>query len=174
MKIELISSAVLFIEKYRKMELADNKSNEHFIKKVVSTDWIAEHLCDAWRQKRNDFGDFFLNLDDSIQGDFIEAWGISVPGLKSYKDELEDNPEYGWDNQPPEMIFWLFGLVKYFYNNGIGGRKDVILPVEPPEDKRFGNSTNWGDYILSMSGYGRDMVLHQIYDIVMSKYKVSG
>ena len=167
-----INSAVLFIHEYRNMENSDIETNNRFIKRVICPDWVADHLCDSWAGRNNDFGDFYLNLDHTIQGDFIEAWGIQVEGLKEYKDKQAADPMFSLFAPAPKTVTWLHGLIKYFYNNGIGGRKDLILSNLPAQDKRYGNSTNWGSYILSLSSEGRELVLRQLYSHITSKSKI--
>ena len=163
-----MKDAILFIHEYRNMENADEQTNERLIKRVVSPEWKADHLVDSWSGRNNDFGSFFLNLSHNTQADFMEAWGIEVAGKKEYKTALEENPMAIIDAKPPTTVTWLHELVKYFYNNGIGGRKDIILSNLPDMDKRYGNSTNWGNYILSLSSEGRELVLQQLYNHVMA------
>lgn len=163
-----MKDAILFIHEYRNMENADTKTNEQLIKRIVSPAWVAEHLCDSWGGRKNNFGDFFLNLDHETQADFIEAWGIQIPGLQEYKTALEKDAMAILFATVPPTLAWLHELLKYFYNNGIGDRKVLILGNLPDESKRYGSSTNWGNYILSLSSEGRELVLQQLYNHVMA------
>ena len=169
LKMTYIDEATLFLQAYRNFENTDTDTNEKFIKSIISPDWIAEHLCNSWGGRKNDFGDFFLNLDPVIQGDFISSWGIHVDGLQRYREAQHNDPAASLFQPAPAKIIWLNGLVKYFYNNGIGGRRDLILPNLPSFEKRYGNSTNWGNYILSLSTDDRELVLQQLYGHVVSK-----
>ncbi|TDE09769.1 hypothetical protein [Dyadobacter psychrotolerans] len=162
-----IKDAITFIHEYRSMENADMATNERLIKRVVTPTWKADHLCDSWGGRRNNFGSFFLNLDHMTQGDFIEGWGMEIPALHAYKTAYEQNPISVVFADPPITIKWLHELLKYFSNNGIGDRSDLILSNLPDQEKRYGNSTNWGNYILSLSTEGRELVLHQLYNQVM-------
>lgn len=172
LKISYINEAILFLQAYRNFENSDIETNETFIKRIISPEWIAEHLCDSLGGEGHNFGGFFLNLDHTIQGDFISSWGINVDGLQKYKEEQQNDPEASLFEPAPVTIMWLHGLVKYFYNNGIVDKNDLVFPNLPPFDKRYGNSSNWGNYILSLSSEDREFVLQQLYTHVMSKLQI--
>jgi hypothetical protein len=122
----------------------------------------------SWFGQKNDFGHFFLNLSHDTQADFMEGWGIEVIGKQEYKTALAENPAAILFAKPPLTVTWLHELIKYFYNNGIGDGNDLILSNLPEDDKCYGNSTNWGNYILSLSSEGRELVLQQLYNRVIS------
>jgi len=163
-----VDSALIFMEKYREMERADDEVNERFIKEVVSSPWEAEELCNVWLEKQSNFGDFFLNLDYGIQGDFIEAWGIPVPGLQSYKDETDKFKRDRWHSKPPETVILLSGLVRHFCSNDIVDNQYYKLLKYPDYHKISGNSSNWADYLLS--GSGRSLIRF-IYQVVVRVYR---
>ncbi|WP_236648919.1 hypothetical protein [Spirosoma sp. 209] len=55
--------------------------------------------------------------------------------------------------RPPAKALQLHQLLKFFENHGINPQltRQIALTELPDSDKRFGNSANWGDYILSLS-----------------------
>lgn len=173
---DVVKTGTTFIENYRAMELEDNQFGEQFINEAVSPDTLAERVSGVWRNKQNNFGDFFLNIRYSARGDIIEAWGIPVPDLDSYKEqEREKYPGNDWDDgltyatEPPEMIAWLSGLIMYFRDNNLDNPSYVKLQKQHRGDK-IGNSSNWADYLLS--GRASWLTIFDIYQVVIRFYKI--
>lgn len=125
---------IRFIKSYRNLEKASLSEGYRIIRQVIHDDSIlASHLCDHWRWKKKGFGHFFLNLDDDVMTRIVTSW--SIPN--DYK-----------------IIFLLRHFVKYFENNGIDedlpSIKETGIKKLPAVKKCFGNSKNWGDFILSL------------------------
>lgn len=165
-KVSNITDAIIFIKTYRIFEKSSLKFGKDTIKTVVKDDYTAKHLCNSWAGREKNFGSFFLNLDHSTQGDFIEFFGISVAGLKEYTAKKEENPVATlWLSAPP-TVEWLHELLKYFNNHSVDSFENLLLPNTNYQGDRYGNSTNWGIYILSLQEENKYRVLSQLYDIL--------
>lgn len=164
---DLIKNTVLFIHEYRSMENAPVKVGKNLIRAVIEDRHRAEHLCDSWAGRNGDFGSFFLNLSHETQGLFMEYWGIPVSELAEYSRRKEENPISVLFGGEPEEVTWIHKLMLYFNNHGIGDYKDIILPSLPTE--RYGNSRNWGAYILGLTPEGRDLVITQLHAHLLEK-----
>ncbi|WP_130855636.1 hypothetical protein [Olivibacter jilunii] len=164
MDMDLILSAEKFIAEYRKVESATPRVGEELIKAVVKDKGTAAHLCRSWRGRKRDWGDFYLNLSRDVQYGFLKAWGLGRPEGEAYIKEMKANPIAMLWADAPTCIEWPHTLLKFFYNHGISVKPAVgiVLPKLPSEKKCFGNSTNWGNYILSLSDEERKNVLRQI------------
>lgn len=153
--------ALTFIKAYRAMEEGSLSANKKLIKSVVDAREF-KHLFNSWAGRENDFSSFFLNLSYRTQANFLQRFGIDVPGYQDYVCELESSPAAYAYATPPLLVSQLHELLKFFYNNGIHenavpGIKLYYLPIEC-----FGNSKNWGNYILSLSMPDQLAILKQI------------
>ncbi|MBE8969931.1 hypothetical protein IQ277_28030 [Nostocales cyanobacterium LEGE 12452] len=148
------------------MENASLTVGKKLIRAVIDDAHKAEHLCDSWAGRNGDFGSFFLNLSHETQGFFIEYWGVPIPALAEYSRQKEENPISVLFGGEPGEVTWIHKLMQYFNNHGIGDYKHILLPSLPVE--RYGNSKNWGNYILGLSPEGRDLVISQQYAHLMN------
>lgn len=160
-----LQMAVDFITQYRKFEKLPLKSVKAIIESVVPNAHDAKHLYDSWKGRKKNFGSFFLNLDYTTQGKFIEHFGIHIDQFEEFILSEEKDP---CTTHPPATLYWLYELVHYFYNNGIGNKADLKLwEVPEDKDKRFGNSSNWADYILSLNSDYQWLVMNQLFNYIM-------
>jgi hypothetical protein len=155
------TNTITFIKAYRAMEERSLPENKKLIKSIVDADQF-KHLYESWAGRKNDFSSFFLNLSYKTQADFIISFGIDVPGYNDYLVELTSNHTAYAYATPPILVSQFHELVKFFYNNGIhenavSGIKLNYLPTEC-----YGNSKNWGNYILSLVMPYQLSVLKQI------------
>ena len=155
------TNALRFIKAYRAMETSSLPANKKLIKSVVEPSQF-KHLANSWAGRENDFGSFFLNLSYQTQANFLIRFGIDVPGYREFVLELNSNPAAYAYATPPVLVSQLHELLKFFYNNGIHenavpGIKLYYLPADC-----YGNSTNWANYILSLSMPDQLTVLKQI------------
>jgi len=164
---DLVKDTVLFIHEYRSMESSPVSVGKKLITALFGNTHISEHLCDSWAGRKGDFGSFFLNLGHEKQGLFIEYWGIPVPALSEYSKRKNENPISVLFGGEPEVVTWIHKMMLYFNNHGIGDYRDIILPSLPVE--RYGNSKNWGNYILGLSPEGRDLVITQLHAHLMEE-----
>jgi hypothetical protein len=135
-----------------------------FIRNAVKDKYTAEHLCRSWNGREQDFGDFYLNLSNNIRYQFLKIWGLSHPDGDMYVNQISKNEIAMLWADVPLCIDWPTELLKFFYNHGIieECEKGVNL-INLPQDKNcYGNSSNWGDYLLSLSEDGQRIVLNQI------------
>lgn len=160
--------AIKFIRSYRELESQIVRISETFVREV-SPPHLADHLGRSWRGRKKNFGDFYLNLSHSTQGNFLRAWGIEVYGLDGYNDAIRKNPLYHLSHEAPGTIKWLHELVKYFYNHGIMDTDNVQLPSLPGTKARYGNSMNWGRYILSLPEPYQFVLLGQIHASIVRR-----
>ena len=93
-----------------------------------------------------DFGTL-LHTISSITPD--RPWGIDIPNYKEYLEELESTPIAYFTATPPLLTERLNYLLVFFLNHGINDIEGYSLVDLPKE--RYGNSYNWGSYILSLN-----------------------
>jgi hypothetical protein len=164
MSYDFFTTAIRFIKAYREVEKGTKAAAHHVIRNVVKDEYTAEHLCRSWNGRQQDFGDFYLNLSNDIRYQFLKFWDLSHPEGDSYVDRVRENEMAMLWTDVPHCIDWLTELLKFFYNHGIMEEceKGITLVNLPPDDKCYGNSCNWGEYLFSLSEDGRRTVLDQI------------
>ncbi|WP_025146070.1 hypothetical protein [Pedobacter jeongneungensis] len=141
---------LLFIKKYREMEIASLAKNKKALSSILPSDKF-KHLFNSWSGRENNFGSFFLNLEYELQGLFLVHWGIPINGYNEYLTEIDSHPYASIYSHPPMFISWIDALMLFFNNHGIDEQviPDFRMPFLP--DKRYGNSANWGSYIMSLT-----------------------
>jgi hypothetical protein len=154
-------TAIAFIKAYREMEQRSLGANKKFIKTIIEAHQF-KHLYESWAGRENDFGSYFLNLSHKNQGVFLLKFGIEVPSFQEYLTEIEIIPQaYAYAN-PPFIIMQLHELLKFFYNNGIHEKAVPGIEIYHLPENCYGNSTNWGNYILSLAMPDQLAILKQI------------
>lgn len=146
------TTALDFIRKYREFEKMPINLGQGLIRQIAPH--AKEHLCDHWRWKKRGWGAFFLNSDYPTMIAFLEHWGFRDEAFAPYLQLKAQNPA------SRDVLFWeapvlmrsLIDLVTFFENHGItlNPASDVTLTKLPKENKQYGNSKNWGDYLLSL------------------------
>jgi len=127
---------------------------------------VHDHLFRAWKGKEKNFGDWFLNLSHSTQASLIRIFGqgIDDSSIDNYiKLKNEDPMRALWMDAPP-LVSRYHELLKFFYNHGINEKPapGINLTNIPSPAKQYGNSANWGDYILSLTRDKQEIVLSAI------------
>lgn len=114
---------------------------------------LRQHFRNQWYDKQSHFGLFFLNLSHYRQVYLLNHWGIQDWQDSEYIGTALRNPFFRIAGRPPAKALQLHQLLKFFENHGICQQltSTITLTELPAADKRFGNSANWGDYILSLS-----------------------
>lgn len=152
---------IKFIKAYRNMEQRSIATNKKIIKKVVTANHV-KHLSNSWESRNNDFGSFYLNLSHENQISFISHFGIKIPDGIEYLVKIKSHPAAYIYTTPPAVATLMNQLLLFFNNNGIS--EDAIPGIKMyfiPED-RYGNSANWGKYILNLSMPHQLTILKQI------------
>ncbi|CCH57561.1 hypothetical protein BN8_p06747 (plasmid) [Fibrisoma limi BUZ 3] len=113
---------------------------------------LRQHFRNQWYDKERSFGQFYLNLAHYRQVYLLNFWGIQDWQDEEYLGTCLRNPFVRIAGRPPAKAFQLHQLVKYMENHGISSplTDGVMLTNLPEMEKRFGNSANWGDYVLSI------------------------
>lgn len=113
---------------------------------------LRQHFRNHWYSKRQGFGQFYLNLSHYRQIYLLHLWNIKDWQDAEYLGTSLINPFFRIAGRPPAKALQLHQLVKYFENHGINPNQFPSIPMNdlPVFEKRFGNSANWGDYILSL------------------------
>lgn len=95
----------------------------------------------------------FLNLSHFRQIYLLHLWTIRDWQDEEYLGTALRNPFFRIAGRPPAKALQLHQLIKFFENHGINAQltPQITLTELPEEDKCFGNSANWGDYILSLA-----------------------
>lgn len=151
-----------FIRLYRTLEqmpLEDGFAHLSAISPVVLGEHeipvkeLRQHFRNQWYDKHRHFGLFFLNLPHYRQIYLLHLWDIRDWQDEEYIGTALRNPAFRILGQPPAKALQLHQLLKFFENNGINTQltPQITLNELPESDKCFGNSANWGDYILSLS-----------------------
>ena len=148
-----------FIRSYRRLEQAHLEDGFAELA-CVSADpneeeqkRLRKHFRDHWYSKERAFGRFYLNLPHYRQIYLLHQWNIRDYEDDTYLWECRRDGRFALISSPPTTARQLHRLVLYFENHGINLQPspDVTLPVVPDVfEKRFGNSSNWGDYILAL------------------------
>ena len=141
------------------MEKASLNTGYLLIAKTIAVDdnSLYDHLCSHWRSKKKAFVEFFLNLSSRNQIKILHYWGIVDPDDTEYLqiDEYE-KPELYLFGDSPKTRELLHNLLLFFLNHGLSERPDHGLHLDNiPKKKTYGNSANWGDYVLNHSNPGR-------------------
>jgi hypothetical protein len=161
---ETIANVLRLIEKYRRIENATLTSGFAFIKEI-SRPGLEKHLCGHWKGKNKSFGSFYLNLDHKLQFSILNFWAITHSLDEQYINRVEEDPRAMLFERPTGFLSVAQKLLLFFENHGINpdpaGDGSVDLRVIP-KAKRFGNSANWGDYIISLPLSERVRVLSEI------------
>lgn len=164
MTIDLVLTATKFINAYREVEKGAPKLAEDIINYLEKHTPTAQHLCSSWRGRKQDWGSFYLNLSHEFQYKILKFWGMAEPAGEEYAHQVEKNPAKMLFADVPDSIKWPHELLKFFNNHGIDKIPEtgITLSSLPPDDRRYGNSANWGDYVLSLPAEERELLLHQI------------
>lgn len=146
---------LLFISSYLTMEKSSLSKVKKNLKDILPPRKF-EHFFNSWagrydeENKIGQFGSFFTNIEHKTQALFLINWGLEVPNFEEYLRILESSPIASLTTAPPLIIERLHYLLVFFLNYGIdkivNGYSLVDLPIE-----RYGNSYNWGNYILSLN-----------------------
>lgn len=158
-----IDPVIHFIHSYRRLEQMPLEDGFAELACVAKSDLIEEekrlrkHFRAHWYSKNRSFGQFYLNLPQYRQIHLLHQWDLTHYEDATYLWECERDSRFALMAQAPPLARQLHGLVLFFENHSINrqvaGRIELAtLPVDP--DRRFGNSTNWGDYILSLAEPG--------------------
>ncbi|RIV17461.1 hypothetical protein DYU11_31915 [Fibrisoma montanum] len=150
-----------FIRAYRTLEqmpLEDGFAHLRAISPVVlgedenAMKDLRQHFRNQWYSKERHFGLFYLNLPHYRQINLLHFWGIRDWQDEEYVGTALRNPVFRLAGRPPAKALQLHQLLKFFENYGINAQPSNHIKLDelPAEDKRFGNSANWGDYILSL------------------------
>lgn len=153
MAIDLVLTAEWFITAYREVEKGAPKFLENIINYSEKHKPTAQNLCSSWRRKQ-DWGSFYLNLSHDFQYKILKFWGLGDPEGDKYAQQLEENAAKMLFATVPDSIMWPHELLKFFHNHGIELTPEpgISLSQLPADDCCYGNSANWGDYILSLQG----------------------
>jgi hypothetical protein len=151
-----------FIRAYRTLEqmpLEDGFAHLRAVSPVLPGEDEAEvkelrqHFRNQWYTKERHFGLFFLNLSHFRQIYLLHLWDIRDWQDEEYLGTALRNPFFRITGRPPAQAWQLHQLIKFFENHSINPQPtpQITLSELPEGDKRFGNSANWGDYILSLA-----------------------
>jgi hypothetical protein len=158
-----VETIIQFIEEYRDLEKAKYQVGYDLIRFALtgSNQALYQHLCGHWKSKKKSFDAFFTNLGYKNQIKILNYWGIhddaDLAYLELERKEISSYKEFrAIYASPPATVKACFDLLVFFYNHGIESfrpykfQSGLTLPYQPSEKKRFGNSQNWGDFILSL------------------------
>lgn len=144
-----------FISSYVAMEKSSLPKVKTFLKDILPARKF-DHLYSSWagrydkESKVGQFGSFFTNIEHKTQALFIMNWGLEVPNYEEYLMNLESSPIASITTTPPVIVERLHYLLVFFLNHGINEEVNGYLLTDLPK-QRYGNSYNWGNYILSLN-----------------------
>lgn len=159
-KAKTVNNALRLITKFRALEAAPLEKGYSLIKEV-GPKHLVSHLRDKWHHNRGDFGSFYLNLDYKIQYAFLNFWGMATSEDSDYIKRIEANPVATLFEKPTGFLKVARQVLLYFNNTGIGDSNDKVTHYNLPED-RFGNSANWGKYLLEQNMYDQVRIIMEI------------
>lgn len=171
MVFDYFSTAIRFMGLYRKLEKAAQTTAHNFIKHVSINEYTANHFIRSWNGRKNDFGDFYLNLSWLMQYRILKFWELADSAGDKYAAALLENNIATLFLDPPQCVMWPSELLKFFYNHGIMEEceRGVYLTHMPVSEKRYGNSSNWADYIISLPLDEKKKLLKQITEYCLEK-----
>lgn len=137
------------IIKYRDLENAPLSRAYLLIREVAPKD-IAAHVRDKWHHHQKDFASFYLNLDYGLQLRFLNFWGVADLADFDFVRRKRENPRETLFEEPSGFLSTAKRVLLYFNNAGIGDSNDKVRHYYLPEN-RYGNSANWGKYLLSLN-----------------------
>lgn len=166
MTFDPVTTALKFITAYREVEKGAPKLGTDIIKYLEKNESTAQHLCSSWLGRKQDWGDFYLNLGRPFQYSILRFWGMADPEGEEYCKQVKANPMAGMWMEAPDCIMWPHELLKFFYNHGIDEIPEpgITLSILPADGRRYGNSANWGDYVLSLPKPEQSQLLQQLYN----------
>ena len=161
-----------FIRSYRRLEQMPLEDGFAELACVAKSNQPAEekrlrqHFRNHWYSKERAFGRFYLNLPHYRQLYLLHQWDLIHYEDATYLWECERDGRFALMAQAPPLARQLHALVLFFENHGINRQLTPSIELEnvPTEfDRRFGNSANWGEYILSIDqpdGLLRELLHH--------------
>lgn len=171
--INTTAKMLQLIKEYRNMERSSYTVANNVIKVVCELcerQNLTNHLANSWRSKEENFADWYLNLDQEFMYYILASFNVL-----SYRDTDSEEAEYLTllEADPVEATFLpLPGLLEhsrklllFFNNNAIEADAipGITLPKIPMLSKnKYGNSANWGDYILSLPSSDQDTIIQNI------------
>lgn len=136
------------------MEKATLDIGYYIIRKVYAEKHFKDHLCDHWRGKKKCFSSFYLNLGTESQIMLLHYFGIKSEEDAKYLKMTEQDERSALFLDAPPVARTLHNLLLFFHNHGMNEgkiREGIYLKTVPKvQKKRYGNSANWGDFILSL------------------------
>lgn len=142
-----------FISSYVAMEKSSLTKVKKLLKDILPARKV-DHLYSSWVGRYDDnvgqFGSFFTNIEHKTQALFLINWGLDVPNFEEYQTTLESSPIASITTNPPLIIERLHYLLVFFLNHGIDKVVNGYSLIDLPNE-RYGNSYNWGKYILSLN-----------------------
>ena len=157
-----LEDIIRFIQLYRRLEqmpLEDGFAHLRAISPVLPGDddtdlkELRQHFRNQWYSKERHFGLFFLNLSHYRQIYLLQLWNIRDWQDEEYLGTAQVNTFFRVAGRPPDKALQLHQLLKFFENHGISQQltSHITLNDLPEPEKRYGDSANWGDYILSLT-----------------------
>jgi hypothetical protein len=141
-----------FIAHYLEFEKQSNAKSFITILEVFRDKHYKEHLCDKWKGYEKDFGRFFLNLSPDAQISWLFHHKMAFAEDLVYKQKLAENQKAALFATMPAHAAAFHNTLLFFNNHGIceDPTDDGYIHLDelPAASKRYGNSTNWGNYFL--------------------------
>jgi hypothetical protein len=155
----------MLLSGYRKLEVAPLETGFEVIKRTAKS-YQVNHLCGHWRSKKKDFGAYYLNLDYKCQFSLLNSFGIYDDIDKAFIAEFEADERKMLFVRPKGILKAAHAVLIFFNNHGIStnpaGDGSVNLNVLPAKNKQYGNSANWGAYMLALPSDERNRILAEI------------
>ena len=146
-----------FIRSYRRLEQMHLEDGFAELACVAKSDQAGEekrlrqHFRNHWYSKERGFGRFYLNLPHYRQLYLLHQWDLVHYEDATYLWECERDGRFALMAEVPPLAKQFHQLILFFENHGINKQvtATIVLDSLPIEsDLQFGNSANWGDYIL--------------------------
>ena len=176
-----IKNCLQFIVEYRKLESLSYDKGSELIKTIFSAypEHIHQvsHLLDQWKWKKKDFGSFYLNLGAKTKVVIYSYFGITDPYDVIYLDKIKTDSMATLFAKPSNTYRRLNNVVMFFNNHGINPRTTEYLTLSPvpafngksfdEKNPSYGNSKNWGKYILSLP----EQEQIRIIEVILNNYQ---
>lgn len=179
-KEEDIENCLDFIKEYRKLEKMQIVPAKDILENIFADEPIhkVDRVIEQWKLKKKDFGSFYLNIDVPLRIKIYNSFGIEDSSDKEYLVKIKNDPRAILFEKQSVTYNRLHNLIVFFNNYGITDNPAEYLKLIntpkfsgrsfDPNDPTFGNTKNWGKYILSL----QDLEQKRVISDILNNYQI--
>ncbi len=169
-----IDNCIDFIREYRRFENMQSVPAKDLLENIFASEPLhkVDRIVEQWKLKKKDFGAFYLNIDLPFRIRIYNSFGIEDLADIDYLEQIKLDPRAALFADQSLTYNRLHNLIVFFNNYGITEKPTEYLSLKDipkfsgrsfdPKDPTFGNSKNWGTYILSLQDEEQKRVVGSI------------